>query len=167
MSNKQVVKLLEEIVGKNGLLILNACDTKRGVTDEGIAKKTELKLPVIRSVLNQLHFRGLIRYEREKNPDTNWYTYTWFACKDKIGSVLRERFAGRLDELQQKFNYEANHEFFSCGNGCEKIAFELAGEYDFKCPNCGKDVQKIDNHVLVGEILQEMNELQELINRVA
>jgi transcription initiation factor IIE alpha subunit len=63
----QVRKILRGLIGENGLKVLQAC--KKGeVTDEQIMKKTGLQLNVIRSILNQLHYQGLIGYNREKTP---------------------------------------------------------------------------------------------------
>ncbi|MCK4327664.1 MAG: hypothetical protein KAW41_04255 [Candidatus Diapherotrites archaeon] len=166
LTNRQVNKLLEEIVGHDGVLVLKACDLKKGTTDEGIAKKTKLKLSTIRSQLNQLHYRGLIRYHREKNVDTNWYTYTWFTNADKINEVISGEWANYLGKIEKQLDYESNYVFYSCGNGCGKLPFELASEYDFTCPDCGNELQNINNKSKVRELLGEIKEVKSLMKQL-
>ena len=38
-----------------------------------------------------------------------------------------------------------NYDFFACPGYCEEIPFEVAAEYNFKCPKCGKSMDLIDN----------------------
>ena len=167
LTNRQVNKFLEEIVGRDAVLVLKACDLKKGTTDEGIAKKTKFTLPKIRSLLNQLHYRGLIRYDREKNIETNWYTYTWFANMETITEVVSGRWESKLEELQKQLDYESKYIFYSCGNGCAKLPFELATEYDFNCPDCGKGLDVTDNKVAVREALQEIKEVRALMKQLS
>lgn len=166
MTNRQVNKLLEEIIGRDGVLVLKACNLKKGTTDEGIARKTHLSLPIIRSQLNQLHYRGLIRYHRKKNAETNWYTYTWFANMDKITEVISSEWSNYIDKLEKELDYESNYIFYSCGNGCGKIPFELASEYDFKCPDCGNELQNIDNKARIKELVGEIKEVKSMMKQL-
>ena len=164
LSNRQVKKFLEDIVGKSGVEVLEACEAP--CTDDIIAKQTGLKLNSIRSLLNQLHYAGLIAYDREKNPETNWYTYTWFAKTDKIAEIIQEKWRHRLEELQNKLDYESNYVFFECAGKCEKLPFELATEYDFKCPECGSELRNVDNKARVKEVVEEIKELEDLIQKL-
>ncbi len=166
LTNRQVRKFLEGIIGANAVNVVRACDFKKGVTDEVIVQKTELKLSSVRNLLNQLHGYGLIRYEREKDANTNWYTYTWFAKMDKIGDVVRSKWQGRLTDLEQEFDFESNHVFYKCTQGCQKLAFELAAEYDFKCPDCGNELENIDNKERIQELMGEMKDLNDLVKKI-
>jgi len=167
LSNRQVNKLLEEIVGHDGVLVLKACDLKKGITDEGIAKKTKLKIPTIRSQLNQLHYRGLIRYHRQKNADTNWYTYTWFTNRDKVNEVITREWSGYMSKLESQLDYESNYIFYKCENGCSKLPFELASEYDFKCPDCGTELRNVNNKTKVRELVKEIKEVKVLMKQLS
>lgn len=164
LNNRQVRKFLEEIVGKSSVDILKACE--QGCTDEEIVNETQLKLNTVRSQLNTLHHDGLIRYDREKNPDTNWYTYTWFAQTDKITEIIRANWQTHLDKMEQKLDYESNYVFFVCDKNCGKLPFELAAEYDFICPDCGTELRNIDNKDTIKGIIDEMEELKKLIGQV-
>ena len=157
--------VLKDVVGDKGLVVLEAC--KKGeLTDEEIMKKTGFQLNVIRSLLNQLHYSGLIGYDREKDARTNWYTYTWFLNKDKIEQIVKERWKFKMHELEKRLDDESNYVFFKCVKGCEKLPFELAAEYDFKCPECGKEMRHIDNKEVVKEIITEIKDIQKSLHKL-
>jgi transcription initiation factor TFIIE subunit alpha len=117
----------------------------RGKTDEQISKKTKLKVNDIRANLNRLHYMGIITYSKEKAKESNWYTYTWFVKKERITELLFNRYKEELGQMEEKLGFEQNYTFFKCSNGCDKLPFELAFEYDFKCPECGNGMEAISN----------------------
>ena len=53
------------------------CLMKGKVTDEEISEKTQLKLNIVRRILYKLYDAGVASYKRSKDPETQWYTYTW------------------------------------------------------------------------------------------
>jgi len=108
-----------------------------GKTDEEISKKTKLKVNEIRASLNKLHYLGIINYSKIKAKKSNWYTYTWFLQKERVQELLKERYSDELEEIEKKLDMHSNYVFFNCGNGCDHLPFELAFEYNFKCPECG------------------------------
>jgi transcription initiation factor TFIIE subunit alpha len=164
LSPKQMRKFLVDIVGEEGVQILDVC--KKGCTDEEICKRTGFKLSNIRSVLNQLHYIGVIKYSREKDEATHWYTYTWFLKKDKISELLKERWEEELKVLEGKVTYEENYVFFACNNGCERLPFELAAEYDFKCPECGKELKEFDNGERIKDLKKELKDIRGLLKKL-
>lgn len=113
----------------------------KGKTDEQISQKTNLGVNEIRAHLNQLHYMGIIIYSKVKAKNSNWYTYTWFVQKERIGELLKGRFSDELEDLNKKLEFEQNYTFFKCKNGCDKLPFEIAFEYDFKCPECGNAME--------------------------
>jgi len=162
----QVRKILKGLIGENGVKVLEVC-RKSEVTDEQIMNKTGLQLNVIRSVLNQLHYQGLIGYNREKDVKTNWYTYTWFAREGKIKQLIAENWEDRLRELEEKLDRESNYVFFECPDKCEeKIPFEIAAEYDFKCSVCGKELKHVDNKQVIKETITEIKQLKSLMKKI-
>jgi transcription initiation factor TFIIE subunit alpha len=139
--------LVEEFVtgaaGDNANRIVRVLD--KGLTDEQISRKTKLRVNDIRAVLNKLHYLGVIIYNKEKAKDSNWYTYTWYLKKERITELMAEKYQEELEKLQEKLSFEQNYVFFKCANGCEKLPFELAYEYDFKCPECGKEMEQLND----------------------
>ncbi len=164
LSDSDVESLLKEIIGTNAFLILKACEVGR--TDEEIAKITKLEIPVIRSLLNQLHTEGLITYTREKDEEHNWFKYTWYARKDMIIDVIKHTIEEKIQDLEKELDFETSYMFFSCPNGCIKVPFEVAAEYDFKCPECGGDLQPFDNSKIIRKIKHELDANRRLLKRI-
>jgi len=135
-----------------------------GVTDEQISKKTGLRVNDIRAILNRLHYIGVIVYSKEKAKRSNWYTYTWFLKKARITELLGERYKEELGTLKEKLDMEQNYVFFKCSDGCERLPFELAFEYDFKCPECGNTMDQLNNNKEKTEIRKKIKDIIEFLN---
>lgn len=139
-----VKEFIESSFSKEAYAVL-LCLKKEGKTDEMISKKLGLKVNEIRAFLNQLHYAGIIYYTKEKAKDSNWYTYTWFIKKERIAELLDERYEEELEKLKKQLDFESTYTFFKCSKGCSKLPFELAFEYDFKCPECGSVMKSFNN----------------------
>ena len=142
LNDPLVKEFVLKTTGENAYKIMLALD--KGKTDEQISRRTKLKVNDIRAELNKLHYMGIIHYTKEKAKDSNWYTYTWFVKKERVKELLGERYKEELRVLEDKLGFEQTYTFFKCDNGCEKLPFELAFEYDFKCPECGERMESIE-----------------------
>lgn len=178
-----VKEYIESKVGEDAYFVLTSLE-RMGKTDEKILKalkrkkklqqkkckkeddeeEIELKVNKIRSYLNQLHYLGIIYYTKEKAKESNWYTYTWFVKKERIEELLKEKYVEELDELKNSLNFEQNYTFFKCNNGCEKLPFELAFEYDFKCPECSKTMKSINNDSEKRKINNKIKNIEKFLN---
>ncbi|RLG22041.1 hypothetical protein DRN74_01355 [Candidatus Micrarchaeota archaeon] len=151
--------------GYNVVRVLSACS--RGCTDEELSAETGIKVNVLRATLNRLHYSGIIRYSKEKAQTSNWYTYTWFLEKSRIIELLKERYEEELSSLKEKLKYEQDYVFFKCKNGCERLPFELALEYDFKCPQCGAVMLQEDNKAEIKSIKQRIKEIESFLKEIS
>jgi len=116
----------------------------RQVTDEELAKKMKLKVTEIRTVLNRLHYRGIACYKKTKNKKNGWYNYTWEIKKKRIVELIMEEQRESIEKLEQKQVFGKNYDFFSCKKSCSVIPFEIAAEYQFRCPECGETMNSFD-----------------------
>ena len=85
MINDPLVKqLLTSIVeDESNLPIVQALND--GIeTDEEIANETGIKLNIVRKILYRLYDMGIASYKRSKDPETQWFTYSWKFEKDEI-----------------------------------------------------------------------------------
>ena len=146
IDNPLVSDFVTTNAGDAAFAVVKTLDGKdKGLTDEQIVKKTKTDVNEVRAILNKLHYLGVIAYSKEKAKDSNWYTYTWFLKRDRINELMTERAKDELEKLQKKLSYEQSYTFFKCSNGCDKLPFELACEYNFKCPECGNAMESVNN----------------------
>ncbi len=120
-----------EFFGDNALRVVNGIK-EDGCTDDVIERKSGLKMPEIRSLLNRLHGSGVVEYAREKNLESGWFTYTWRVNYSRaVFNFLQEK-KRELDKIKE----DGLVQKFSCGRGCTIMPFVDAVEQQFKCPAC-------------------------------
>jgi len=136
----------------------------KGLTDEQIAKKTKLKVNEIRAALNVLHYHGIIIYSKKKAETSNWYTYTWFRKEDRIKELLKDKYYEEMERLNKELESMSNYQFYKCGKGCNRLPFEIAIEYDFKCPECGKAMNNFDTNKEKKKIEKRITQIKGIVN---
>ncbi len=165
LTDSDVEGLLQEVIGKNAFSVLKACEVGR--TDEEISNKTKLDIQTVRSLLNQLHTIGLVKYTREKDYEHNWFKYTWYTRKDMILEVVKEAVNERIYDLKNKLDMETSYMFFACPNDCvDPMPFEIAAEYNFKCPECGSDLQPYNNSLKIRKLKHELLVEERLLRKI-
>ena len=133
-------EFLKTVGGEEAVDVVKICIRKNGkCLDEDIEKEMKsLKITEIRSILNRLHYRGILCYNKTKNKNSGWYTYTWEIKKRRIVELILEQQSERLQKLEEKARFGQSHEFFACKKECEETPFEIAAQYEFRCPECGE-----------------------------
>lgn len=138
-------EFLKNIAGEFAFNVIKVCQKKgKSITDEEIGKALGVKITEIRAVLNRLHYRGIACYNKTRNPKTGWYSYTWNIKQNRIAELVLEQYSEEIQKLEKKKQAEKNYTLFSCANSCSNIPFEIAVEYQFKCPECGNTMESID-----------------------
>ena len=164
IDNRLVVEFVSTNAGDAAFNVVKTLDkVDKGMTDEQITKKTKTDVNEVRAVLNKLHYLGIITYSKKKAKESNWYHYTWFLKKDRIKELLAERYKEELEQLEKKLKYEQSYTFFKCSNGCDKLPFELACEYDFKCPECGNAMSSVEENGAREDISQRIEEIKKFL----
>ena len=96
-------------------------------TDEEIAEKTEIRLNIVRKVLYKLYDAKLASYKRSKDPETQWFTYSWkFEEQEVINHIKKDS-----EECLKMLNNELEKEEDTRGSilGLLLILFLFAGIY--------------------------------------
>jgi len=141
-----VQDFLEKVGGQHAIQLVKICEKKGApITDEEIGKKLPLKITEIRTILNRLHFRGIACYNKKRDTTTGWYSYTWEIAPKRVAELILEEQSEEISKLEQKADFEGGHAFFGCGKKrCEQLPFEIAAEYQFRCPECGGIMEAVD-----------------------
>ena len=136
---------LGTIGGEHAAQLVGECEKKgRLTTDEELATALGLKVTEIRTILNQLNYRGIACYQKTKNPKTGWYSYTWEIKSERIAELLIEKHSEERGRLERKAALQTNYDIFRCKKGCSILPFEVAAEYQFRCPNCNEPLGPTD-----------------------
>ena len=154
-------EFLKNIGGDEAITVVALCEKKgRGVKDEELAEKMKLRVTEIRTALNRLHYRGIAYYNKTKNKRTGWYSYTWQIKPKRVVELLLEEQGEKMQRLETKRDFEQDYAFFSCKSQCNAIPFEIAAEYNFKCPECGRTMGPVDNKKRLDGITRDISELK-------
>lgn len=158
LADPTVQEILVDITGdeENSVLIIG-CMLKGKTTDEEIAEETEIKLNIVRRILYKLYDAGVASYKRSKDPETQWYTYSWKFDEEKVAEIIAKKYEKFSKEIEESLEFEEGNMFFVClSNGC-RYKFEEASENNFICPKCGGSLEYKDNSAVVTE-LRELKE---------
>ncbi len=156
-----ISKLARTFVGPVAEPIVIALSERRETTEEWLIKRTGLKLSVIRKVLYELFDVGIVRYRREKEPDTGWFTYYWSLDYENLANVVLRRKKLVLEKLKARLEYEKQNMFFACPNHPEKrYTFDEAYDHSFKCPECDSVLENQDNSMIIRFIEDLMKKIE-------
>ena len=125
-------------------------------TDEEIAEKTGIKLNIVRKILYKLYDLGLASYKRSKDPETQWFTYTWKFEKDEVINRIIKDSEDYLKMLNDELEREENNMFFICPQGHVRLVFDDASDYEFLCPACGEELEFQDNADTIEQIKEDI-----------
>ena len=135
-------------------------------TDEEMAESLGIKLNIIRKVLYKLYDYRLASYKRTKDKTIGWYIYTWKLDLKRIDNILTERKRRILNELTKKLEFETQNIFFHCKNDKFKVPFDIATDYNFKCPQCEGEMVNLDNQMIVMNLEDEIKQLKKELGNV-
>jgi len=134
-SNSLLADVISESLSKNHYTVIQKLSKPKH--DEDIAAELKIKATVVRTLLNDLHLKSLVEYERSKNKKTGWYTYVWKKREDKIDSYVQSYLHERLEVLGQQLDDEKQGVRFKCNcDGGKRVTLDEAMEADFTCPDC-------------------------------
>lgn len=132
---------------------------KGKTTDEEIAEETEIRLNIVRRVLYKLYDAGIATYKRSKDPETQWYTYSWNFEQEKVSDIISKKYEKFSREIEESLEYEEENMFFLCRANGHRYKFGEASENNFQCPNCGGSLEYQDNSTIIVELKQMMERI--------
>jgi transcription initiation factor TFIIE subunit alpha len=155
-----IQKYLHELVGPTGMPVA-ASPPDGEVTDEELAEEVGLDLNDVRRALFILYENDLATYRRLRDEDSGWLTYLWTFEYDDIPERLEEEMERLLGALEERRDYERDHEFYLCETDSVRFEFGEAMEFGFQCPNCGDELVSMGNDRLVEAIDMRIESLRE------
>jgi transcription initiation factor TFIIE subunit alpha len=154
-----VQKYLHELVGPNGMPVA-AAPPDGEVTDEELAERLGLELNDVRRALFILYENDLASYRRLRDEDSGWLTYLWTFEYENIPANLREEMERLLEALDERQEYERDHQFYLCEVCAIRFEFEEAMEHSFECPECGSPLESMENSHLIEAMERRIEALE-------
>ena len=158
-----IQKYLHELVGPTGMPVA-AAPPDGEVTDEELAEELGLELNDVRRALFILYENDLANYRRLRDEDSGWLTYLWTFEYDNIPEQLESEMYDLHEALDERREYELDHEFYLCENCGIRFEFGDAMDYGFECPDCGSSLNAMENTALIDAMDERIDELESELN---
>lgn len=155
-----LIGLLKQIAGEHGYTVAKAILDEE-LTDDEIAKRTGIRLNLVRRILYDLYDNRVVSYRRIRDENSGWYVYYWKVEPDRALSYVNTNRRLLLQKLEEQLEHERNTIFFTCNDGCPKVSYDQAVENDFKCPMCNGKLKPYDNSGIITSLERRVQVLRQ------
>ncbi|MBS3156754.1 hypothetical protein J4442_01100 [Candidatus Woesearchaeota archaeon] len=157
-----VTELVEEIAGRDVVQLVELIKGKVDVSEFKIAEKLNLTVNQVRNMLYRLYSHNLVSFTRKKDKKKGWYIYYWTFDELKAYNLFLRLKKDKLKHLKERLENESEGNYFTCKSedcGAVRMNFEMAMEHNFKCPDCGKVLEREESSKRINAIEREINEI--------
>lgn len=153
-------EILTRIAGEPGYQIAAALVEKE-LTDDEVAKRTGIRINLVRKILYDLYDSRVVGYRRVRDESSGWYIYYWRIEPERAKEFVENNKRALFQKLNERLEEERNTMYFVCNNGCAKVTFDVAVENDFKCLKCGSKLQRYDNSNVITALEHQVESLKQ------
>ena len=166
VNDKMIKDVVSKVAGEDTIPIVMNIKGKVNVSEFKIAEDLNIEIRELRKKLYRLLEHNLVVFKRKKDKKRGWYIYYWTFMPSQVkflNRALRER---RLEMLKKRLDRELNNQFYICPNGCVRLDFARAVEFDFRCPECGSLLVVQDNSATVRHLREEIEKLEKELKEI-
>ena len=160
-------KVAKVIGGEEAVQIVMALKKFKEATDDQILSyiaedaETEIKLNDVRRILFKLYNHSIVQCDGVRDETTGWFIFRWSLQLDQVEGFIKNQKKRIIKILQTRLDYERSHDFYYCNTPeCERLTFEDAMEYVFKCPTCEKLLEYFDNKKIIDTLENKIAQLE-------
>jgi len=136
-----LARVVREVGGERALEVFSILLSLKEATDREIAERADIKLNLVRSILNKLHSENFVIYRMERDEETGWLTCIWKVYPDGVVDYVNMRIRKIVGKAKKRLELEAKGEHLSCPlHKHVRLSYDKALECDFRCPICGRDL---------------------------
>ena len=147
--------------GEEGVMIINAIKNVEEITVEELSEQTEIQINMVRKILYRFYNHSLVTSRRFRDKETGWFIFQWRLQPELIEAFVTGMKQKILKKIQQRLEYELQHEFYYCGNPtCPRITFEDAMDTVFNCPVCGEPLKPQENDKSISFLEEKIEEIE-------
>jgi len=162
ITDQIVQDITRETVGEDAVKIVDFLKDKKNISEFKIAEKIKGEINHIRNILYRLHSKNLVTYIKKKDRQKGWYISYWTFNRKRVKDLIDITKKDKLTMLKERLEKEEANKgnFFMCTSACIRLSFQDATEFEFKCPECGKLLNQIDNAKTIETIKKNIKELE-------
>ncbi len=159
ITRREINKAVSDAYGKEALDVIRCLEKLKSATEFEVSEEIGIEVNKVRKLLYLLSESNLVGSLRKRDAEKGLYVYYWSFQKDNVETMIANRQKKKMSSLKEELEKEKNSTFFSCGNGCSRLVFEEAVDYDFRCPECGAMMSEDRNGKLIKELETKIQKL--------
>ena len=165
LENPTIFELLNQIAGEHGYVVAKTIFSEE-LTDDEIAKRTGIRLNLVRRILYDLYDNRVVSYRRVRDESSGWYIYYWKVEPERALAYVNTNRQLLLQKLEEQLERERNAIYFTCKNECPKMKLDEATDNDFKCLKCKGKLEPYDNSAVVTSLDRKVQALREQLTKI-
>jgi len=163
ITNKLIEEVISTVAGEDTVPLILAIKDKKNISEFKIAEILKEQINITRNMLYRLLDQDLVHFIRKKDRVKGWYIYYWTFNPNQIKYLTIKLQKERLTKLKERLERENSAIFFACPEGCIRLDFEQAMNFEFKCPECGSLIQQQDNSQDIIKIQHKIKEAEDFL----
>jgi len=167
MQIKFLKSIVETLINKQAVPIIDLLIGKKHVNEFLIAKKLKLTINQTRNILYKLSDSGLVSFIRKKDKRKGWYIYFWTLNIFQSLKLLEENLRKDLEQLAGQLKNRKERRYYTCNTCSIEVNEESALINDFICPECEEVYQLSDNTKTIMELEKAIARVKKEIDMVA
>ncbi|MBS3080770.1 hypothetical protein J4221_04830 [Candidatus Pacearchaeota archaeon] len=158
--------IVEELVNKQAVPLIDLLSEKKAVNEFSIAEKLGLTINQTRNILYKLSDFGLVSFTRKKDKRKGWYIYFWTLNSYQSLILLKDKLEKKLEELKNQLKVRRETRFYVCNTCSIEVDEETALINNFTCPECEGVYTLSKNDELIKESGKNIDKLKAEIHLV-
>lgn len=167
MQVKFLKSIVETLVNKQSVPIIDLLIGKKNVNEFLIAKKLKLTINQTRNILYKLSDYGLVSFIRKKDKRKGWYIYFWTLNIYQSLNLLEQNMKKELEGLEAQLKSRKEKRYYICKTCSIEIAEEGALLNDFVCPECEQVYELSENNDFIVELEKQIGKIKKDIEQVS
>ena len=163
MQVKFLKSLVETLVNKQAVPIIDLLIGKKHVNEFLIAKKLKLTINQTRNILYKLSDFGLVSFIRKKDKRKGWYIYFWTLNIYQSLNLLEQNLKKELEQLEGQLKNRKEKRYYLCKICSIEVNEESALLNDFICPECERVYELSSNQEIINSLEKDISKVKKEI----
>ncbi len=166
MQIKFLKSIVENLVNKQAVPIIDLLIGKKHVNEFLIAKKLKLTINQTRNILYKLSDQGLVSFIRKKDKKKGWYIYFWTLNTHQSLKLLEQNLRKEFEQLEAQLRSRKEKRYYFCKTCSIEVAEETALLNDFACSECEQVYSLSDNQDIISQLEKNITKVKKDIDLV-
>ena len=167
MQLKFLKSVVEHLINKTSVPIVDLLVGKKDVNEFLIAKRLELTINQTRNILYKLSDYGLVSFIRKKDKRKGWYIYFWTLNVYQSLSLLEEKLKKEIEQLKSQLKSRRDKGYYVCKTCSIEVTEDAALINDFTCPECEEVYELNEDPEIIEQLEKSISKISKEIKLVS